>query len=51
MSNVDSLKKTKEELSDIISHCLDPDSYDVTPSDFDLVELDQDMLDNIATFE
>ena len=39
--------KFKDELSQIISHCLDPNNFDVTPSDFKLVEMDQAELDSI----
>ncbi|MDY6935439.1 MAG: amino acid adenylation domain-containing protein [Spirochaetota bacterium] len=41
----------KRELSAVILHCLDPESFDITPSDFDLVKLDQGELDDLAAFE
>ena len=44
-------KKFKEELLCVIDHCLDPKSFDCTPSDFDLVDLDQDVLDKLLDFE
>jgi len=41
----------KEELSRVIAHCLDPNNFDITPSDFDLVDLDQEALDRLAEFK
>lgn len=40
-------EKYREELVKIISHCMKPESFDVTPSDFKLAKLDQEDLDNI----
>jgi hypothetical protein len=34
-----------------IAHCLDPASFDITPSDFELLDVDQDMLDDLSDFD
>ncbi len=39
--------RVKQELLFVIAHCLDPESFDITPSDFSLADLDQEELDNI----
>ncbi|MCP4682804.1 MAG: amino acid adenylation domain-containing protein, partial [Desulfobacterales bacterium] len=39
--------KFQKELSNVITHCLDPASFDITPSDFDLMAFDQEELDSI----
>jgi iturin family lipopeptide synthetase B len=41
----------KDELCGVIAHCLKPENFDITPSDFDLVEMDQKELDKLADFE
>ncbi|MCD6571341.1 MAG: amino acid adenylation domain-containing protein [Deltaproteobacteria bacterium] len=41
----------KDELSQIISYCLDPNNFDVTPSDFELAGLDQSQLDKLTNFD
>ena len=37
----------KKELIDVIAHCMDPEHFDVTPSDFALTGFDQAELDSI----
>jgi non-ribosomal peptide synthase protein (TIGR01720 family) len=37
----------KKELDNVLAHCLDPGSFDITPSDFKLAGIDQQELDNI----
>jgi len=41
----------RDNLKLVINHCADPENFDITPSDFDLVDLDQDELDNIIDFD
>jgi|GEM_PF-1049508 len=41
----------KDELSRIIFHCIDPNNFDITPSDFELAGLDQSQLDKITEFK
>jgi non-ribosomal peptide synthase protein (TIGR01720 family) len=40
-------EKYREELIKIAGHCMKPESFDVTPSDFKLAKLDQEDLDSI----
>jgi len=35
------------ELSRVVGHCLDPESFDITPSDFKLADLSQEDLDDL----
>ena len=37
----------REELSRVVAHCLDPESFDITPSDFKLAELSQEDIDDL----
>ena len=37
----------KEDLLEIIRHCLEPENFDVTPSDFSLAQLNKEELDSI----
>jgi len=37
----------RDELSKIITHCLEPKNFDITPSDFGLAQLNQEELDSI----
>jgi len=41
----------RDELFGVIAHCLDSEHFDITPSDFNLVDLDQEVIDNILDFE
>jgi non-ribosomal peptide synthase protein (TIGR01720 family) len=35
------------EISNVVAHCLAPESFDITPSDFRLARIDQEDLDSI----
>ena len=37
----------QEDLDQVIRHCLDPASFDITPSDFDLIEMTQEELEDL----
>lgn len=37
----------RDELSAVIAHCLSPESFDITPSDFSLANLNQEELDSL----
>ena len=39
------------ELVRVVEHCMHPDSYDITPSDFGLAGLNQDELNRLSDFE
>jgi len=41
----------KAELLKVVSHCMDSDSFDITPSDFELMDFDQTTLDDLSDFE
>ncbi len=40
----------RDEILQITDHCLDPDNYDITPSDFNLIDIDQKELNKISDF-
>jgi non-ribosomal peptide synthase protein (TIGR01720 family) len=37
----------RKEIGNLVSHCLDPANFDITPSDFELLSMDQTELDSI----
>jgi non-ribosomal peptide synthase protein (TIGR01720 family) len=41
----------RKELVRVVEHCMHPDSYDITPSDFGLAGLNQDELNRLSDFE
>jgi len=41
----------RDELANVVAHCLMPDNFDITPSDFELAGLSQDELNRLADFE
>jgi amino acid adenylation domain-containing protein/non-ribosomal peptide synthase protein (TIGR01720 family) len=41
----------RDNLAAVIEHCLKPENFDITPSDFNLVQMDQEALDKLADFD
>jgi non-ribosomal peptide synthase protein (TIGR01720 family) len=41
----------KDRLLETIAHCMDPSNFDITPSDFELINLGQEELDKLINFE
>ncbi|PKL35309.1 MAG: hypothetical protein CVV44_21080 [Spirochaetae bacterium HGW-Spirochaetae-1] len=41
----------KRDLEDVVKHCMNMENYDITPSDFDLIDLKQEELDSIIDFD
>ncbi len=41
----------RKELVRVVEHCMHPDSFDITPSDFGLAGLNQDELNRLSDFE
>jgi amino acid adenylation domain-containing protein/non-ribosomal peptide synthase protein (TIGR01720 family) len=41
----------RDRLLETIAHCMDPSNFDITPSDFELIDLGQEELDKLISFE